>query len=233
MRNRLMNWQTVKFIALIAMTLDHIGAVLRPDTEAFRLFGRIAFPIFLFMLVNSYSHTSDKKKYLMRIMIFSIVSIWPYYMAFGHVFNVGYVFMLVLTVIGSIEVNENHRLCTGCLHYPALILGAMAALYTVLSDFIFNKENITYCGYAVGMGVLIYFRHKVSPTMYCSIAALISFMYGLCNIEIYASLMISLPVYWFLYLVEDRLIYMKQSYFEKYLYYAYYPAHLLVLSLMR
>ena len=40
--------------------------------------GRIAFPIFAFMIVEGYFHTSDLKKYVKRIFIFALIPIWLY-----------------------------------------------------------------------------------------------------------------------------------------------------------
>jgi TraX protein len=45
-----------KFIALLAMTLDHIGAYLYPDALGWRVVGRVAFPIFLFLIGHGFSH---------------------------------------------------------------------------------------------------------------------------------------------------------------------------------
>ena len=41
---------TLKMIAIVAMLIDHIGAVLFPQIEILRIIGRIAFPIFAFTL---------------------------------------------------------------------------------------------------------------------------------------------------------------------------------------
>lgn len=66
--------QNLKLIALITMTLDHIGAVLLPQFLVLRVIGRIAFPIYSFLIVNGFFYTRNWKKYLMRLFMFAGIS---------------------------------------------------------------------------------------------------------------------------------------------------------------
>ncbi|MBP2243062.1 hypothetical protein J2Z40_003650 [Cytobacillus eiseniae] len=63
---------TLKIIALIAMLLDHIAFFIPNTPEYFRWIGRIAAPIFIYFVANGYRHTSNKKKYLLRLYIASV-----------------------------------------------------------------------------------------------------------------------------------------------------------------
>ena len=56
---------TLKIIACIGMLLDHIGYTLK-ITYPYRIIGRIAFPIYAFLLTEGYHHTKDFKRYLKR-----------------------------------------------------------------------------------------------------------------------------------------------------------------------
>ncbi|MGX7411417.1 TraX family protein [Enterococcus caccae] len=97
----------LKWIAIIAMFLDHTAKIIsfRPYiTETvpyliesnqlfelsqvffplFTLIGRLAFPIFCFLLVEGFVHTKNVKKYLLRLSLFALISEVPYDLAFSH-----------------------------------------------------------------------------------------------------------------------------------------------------
>ena len=76
---RKLNQNALKLIALISMTLDHIGKVLfsfYPDNSAIgiasnilSILGRFSLPIFIFLIFEGFEHTKDIGKYfLLRSM---------------------------------------------------------------------------------------------------------------------------------------------------------------------
>ncbi len=84
----LLNGFTIKIIAMISMLTDHTAAVfVNAEQHAYlyeflRGAGRIAFPVFCFMLVEGFMHTGDVKKYLLRLFIFAVISEIPFDLAF-------------------------------------------------------------------------------------------------------------------------------------------------------
>lgn len=62
----------LKIIALILMTIDHIGHYIPNTPIGLRWLGRLAAPIFLFCLLNGFEKTSNKKKYILRMFVFSV-----------------------------------------------------------------------------------------------------------------------------------------------------------------
>ena len=60
---------SLHILAMACMLCDHMWASLFPYMEWMTCVGRIAFPIFAFMIVEGYFHTKDIKKYLLRLLI--------------------------------------------------------------------------------------------------------------------------------------------------------------------
>ena len=69
---------TLKMIAIITMLIDHVGHVIFPEIAILRIIGRFSFPIFCFLLVEGFFHTSNVKKYMFRLFGAAIISEIPY-----------------------------------------------------------------------------------------------------------------------------------------------------------
>ena len=77
-----MNRNVLKYIAIIAMTLDHVAVHLDFISPTiyliFRIIGRITMPIMCFFIVEGFFYTKSKKNYALRLLILAIISqpIW-------------------------------------------------------------------------------------------------------------------------------------------------------------
>lgn len=83
-----MNTFVLKLIAGVCMVIDHLGILLGDKfwlTDeaymAFRALGRVAFPLYCFMLVNGLQKTRDRKKYLGRMLLLTFLSQVPFALA--------------------------------------------------------------------------------------------------------------------------------------------------------
>lgn len=102
MTKKFLSGSALKWIALITMFIDHIGAVLIPTFYSngigglyfdwvklytiSRDVGRISFPIFCFLLIEGYLHTRNKRNYLSRMLVFALISEAFYnYAIYGNV----------------------------------------------------------------------------------------------------------------------------------------------------
>ena len=72
----------LKCIAILSMAADHTGALLFPEQMWLRGVGRLAFPIFAFVLAEGFFYTHDIKRYLARMGVFALLSEIPYDLAF-------------------------------------------------------------------------------------------------------------------------------------------------------
>lgn len=76
--------EILKIVAIITMTIDHIGTVFYPEQFLFRIIGRLAFPLFSYLLILGLESTRNRTKYFLRLLIFAIVSQFPFFLAFGY-----------------------------------------------------------------------------------------------------------------------------------------------------
>lgn len=95
-RLRFLSGSALKLIAIISMLIDHTAYVLAPVLPfmvaplfplmgkqitiyyLMRRIGRLAFPIYCFLIGEGYAHTRDRVRYALRLLIFAVVSELPY-----------------------------------------------------------------------------------------------------------------------------------------------------------
>ncbi len=220
--NRKVSYGYIKGLALISMTIDHVGAILYPNDTVFRYIGRLAFPIFLFMLINSYKYTKDRKAFFIRLIIFAIISEIPYYIAFGHNFNIGFTFLNLLIFVNCIEKIKRTN------NWAFRVFIISIAFMTVIVS-IYEGILHTYGAYALGMGVLINYRDEIEHILFMFYSFIIGFFAILLFRESYMTVVVTYIIVGCMVLFENNLIYKSQTAITKYIYYIYYPAHLAIL----
>lgn len=71
-KTRILNGNFLKIFAALTMLVDHIGMILFPQIKIFRILGRLAFPIFAFMISEGFKYTKNKARYFLTISILGI-----------------------------------------------------------------------------------------------------------------------------------------------------------------
>ena len=127
-----LNSNILKLIALVTMTVDHTGVILFPRLEILRIIGRIAFPIFAYMIAEGCFYTKHKKRYLGEML--AIGALCPvFYFIFDHSFYmcIMITFSLSVMIIFSIQwARKKDSLAAWILPF-ALIAGAYIVSVTI------------------------------------------------------------------------------------------------------
>ena len=142
-------------LAMAFMLCDHAWSMLFMDLDVLTCIGRIAFPIFAFMLVEGYFHTKDIKKYLLRLLIAAVLSEIPFNLMYeGSVFyifhqNVIWTFLLSLLLIMWIDrVSQKNRLWLTILAGAGITLLGFVLGYALMLDY-YGPGVLTVLGFYI------------------------------------------------------------------------------------
>ena len=227
-------------IAMLFMLMDHLWATLLPAQEWLTCVGRIAFPIFAFMSVEGYFHTHNFKKYLLRMLVFAVISEIPFDLMYGGTWfypvhqNVIWTFVLGLLGIHIMETVRKKK------KTPVFVLTAI--LVTIAGGLLGTLTMVDYYGIGVlTVFIFYFFRGRKWWCLLGQIAAL----YWV-NVELLGGLMYPVRLFGvefelcqqglaLLALVPIWLYRGRQGYHSKpfqYFCYAFYPVHMLILVLI-
>ncbi|MGI6361534.1 MAG: TraX family protein [Bacillota bacterium] len=70
----------LKILACLFMAIDHVGYIMFPECMLLRLIGRLAFPLFAFMIANGFYYTKNRRRYLLRLFLFGLAIQIPFYL---------------------------------------------------------------------------------------------------------------------------------------------------------
>lgn len=203
---------TLKWIAIITMVADHVGYVLFPEQVAFRIVGRIAFPIFCFLLVEGFGHTKNVRKYMIRLLIFAFISEIPFDLAFsGKWFYFGYQNVFWTLFLGMLML------------FLISKAGDKKIWIFIIAAAVCTAAYLIKCDYDAGGIAIIFILYylKDRPLVKYIVFALILIL-GFGGIEI-AGLITIIPMF----LYNGR-----RGPSVKYFFYWFYPCHLAVLFLI-
>ena len=80
---QVLNGFHLKLIAACTMFIDHMGHTLFPTVLWLRCIGRLAFPIFCFLIAEGCVYTRDRRKYALRLLAFALLSEVPFDLMVG------------------------------------------------------------------------------------------------------------------------------------------------------
>ncbi len=76
----------MKIIAAISMLIDHVGVIFLPEVKALRIIGRIAFPIYVFMIAEGCVYSKNRLRYCLAIFLLGICCQIVYYLYDGSTY---------------------------------------------------------------------------------------------------------------------------------------------------
>lgn len=232
-RWRVLSGSWLKVLALLSMTCDHVAALVLRHAEDFavqlplsgddihslyfllRSVGRLAFPLFAFLVVEGFLHTRSRSRYGLGLFVFALMSVVPWHLArYGRLFTLGSQNVLFTLLLGFLALCAVRRWEEGQL--PSLRLAAVLFTLLVAARLLHTDYGYLGVGFILSLYVL---RH--SPALQAAV--------GFCI----------LPVRWKagLAFIPINLYNGHRGFIKgpiaKYAFYAFYPLHLLLLYLIR
>lgn len=100
-KRRILPQEILKLIACITMLIDHVGASLFPNELWIRMIGRLAFPIYCFLLVEGMKKTRSPRKYLLRLFAGIFLAELPFDYLFFDSFTWEHQSVMVTLLLGG------------------------------------------------------------------------------------------------------------------------------------
>ena len=228
-----LNRNQLKYVAIIAMIIDHIAWAFVPTWsllgQVMHIIGRLTAPIMAYMIAEGYAHTRDVKKYALRLGLFAILS-WPAFTLFemGKWPKLGQsvIFPLFLGLIAIIvwekkDIPEGTRIFAVIMLCLVSLIGDWAFMAVLWSFYFYlyrddpKKKWIAFSIIAAGE---VAFANLTSIGTEQPFRQLFQF-----------GVFLAIPVISFMYNGESG----SKAPFHKWFFYIFYPAHMLILFFIK
>lgn len=163
-----LNRTQLKMIAICAMVCDHVAwgfvEFWSPLGQIMHIIGRFTIPIMCFFVAEGYRHTSSRRGYIKRMALFSVVTMIPFYLFFGDMYeyrqNIIFDYLLGVLLLAVLE-NQRfriwHKVVLGVVLFgvSATIGGwvIMPMLYILV--FYYIKDFKTQAKWVIGLTVIL------------------------------------------------------------------------------
>ena len=232
---------SLHIMAMAFMLCDHLWATVIPGNDWLTCIGRMTFPIYAFLLVEGYFHTHNLKKYVLRLLVFALLSEIPFNMVMGSNWfyplhqNVLWTFLIA---IGLMHMNEKAK-ASG-----KLWIRVVAGIGSIILGFFLGiLTMVDYYHAGIWMVLVFYFFRGHKWWNYVGQFVLLYYI----NVEELSGFAYEITLFGethflvrqgfaLLALIPIWLYRGKEGYKSKtlqYIYYGFYPVHLLVLALIR
>ncbi|MCQ2554639.1 MAG: conjugal transfer protein TraX [Clostridia bacterium] len=222
---------TLKYIAVAAMLIDHIAATFVTDFflyQIMRMIGRLTAPIMCYFLAEGYMYTSSKKKYGIRLFTFALISQVPYALLHHNTllvldFSMIMTLFLSFMILYSIEHIEKE--------WKMIVSVAFLGFLCIFCDWSIFAPFMVFIFY------IFHDRPEVWKKLYIimSLSLVLSdVIYMVENHLIWYTEICQTGMFLFLIAIS---MYNgkpgKKNMFSKYFFYVFYPLHLMILYLIK
>ena len=208
--------ETIRIMAVIAMTLDHIGAFLFPQYTILRIIGRFTMPVFSYGAAMGILKTKNEKKYIARLFIFALISQFPFYLVGAKGLSV--ISTIFVTVLFLYLIKKDKPIF--------YLLSLIPFIVSIIIP-------MDYGVYFLLLSTIIYvFRDRMLITfsMGSIVTLLVSFNYYNSPIQIYSIIGLFFVCFQNTKHMKSMLPKIRLN---MYFFYIYYPLHLLILYMIK
>ena len=201
----------LKLLAMLTMTLDHIGVQMFPGVLWLRIVGRLAFPIYAYMIAEGCAHTRNRRKYLLQMAGLALLCQLVYFFAMGSLFQ-------CILVTFTLSILLIYACDTGSRPLTALALLGVAFVTVALPRLLPGTDfDIDYGFFGVLVPVAAYLGETRREKLLFTAGALVALAWSFGGIQWY-----SLAALFPLALYGGQ----RGKRRMKWLFYLYYPLHL-------
>ena len=231
---------TLHILAMLLMLCDHLWATIIPGNQWLTCIGRIAFPIFAFLIAQGYFHTRGLKRYMLRLLLFALIAEIPFNLMYSaspiYPFHQNVLWTLLMGLC-LIHVNELARKRGGLWRRVLVAVGTLLLGY--VAGFLLMVD---YYGAGVLTVLVFYFFRGRKWWQFLGQFAALYYL----NVEVLGGLYFEVSLFGqnfeivqqelaLLALIPIWLYRGRQGHHSKvfrWLCYGFYPAHMLVLYLI-
>lgn len=237
---KILNRDAIKYIAMFLMLLNHISTIFMKSgklwSELFIDLGYFTAIVMCYFLVEGYQYTHSKKNYAIRLLIFALISEFPYCFAFTESgilefqgLNMLFTLLIcfcILTVVEKVSNIVLKIICVLGLILLSLISdwALLAPIFTLL--FIWSRNSEIKIKYAFAVSMLLF--------------GTFNFLGGIGEFSIKTNIIYAIGSMLGIALAGIAIIYFyngkrmnKGKKFSKWFFYFFYPVHLFILGLIR
>lgn len=213
----------IKIIACISMFLDHVKYAIGEANFCTQYLGRVAFPLFMFVMVEGYCHTRDVKKYLKRLFLAAIISQIPYQ-----------IFKEVLIGASGLQINVIATILVTMLCikiYDKSFSKIYSIILITVIGCITQLLNFDYGIYGILIGMILYIFREKKIFKFVLFAILVA-IYHYLKILRFSKSFILYSLCTCVAIIPMMLYNGKKGRGIKYFFYAFYPVHMILLILL-